>query len=532
MEHLGMPYRVVDLYHQRLTEKLLDECAGVVLAQARVGAFLTKEENRRLADAVHGGLGLVSFDNDLRNYDGAYLEMFGFDEINPHPYASNIFRVRDADHYITKMQSAGELHYFDKMVTAIAVGKWGRNVKPLADCILAKEQLVYIRHITPWSAFEPRNWPAAFAARWGSGRAVQFTISPRMWKREFFGHARGADDLFWRSLVWAAKKPFLSATLPPFVTMSFDDCSGRHELDYVSAVCRHGYIPMPSLFLGRVDEGLFPKIREQQLSGKVEYNTHAINYYDHMYHAYGRGPYSKEELDRHFAFEDAFWGRVGVKPVNTVRFHCGEMGVNALPYLKKRNRFFINPALQTGLLKADMCMADGYYPYNLQNRYYDYMPDDHDFFAFNSMLPRFSEDFLAGCTVNLMENPTNDTEKAAKGLANQIRRGLRDGFYTDAVTHEQKFEDLSLDEWEKILTRADELTADLDLHMASHDRIGQYLKDKDNLHLVEVTRKQGVLSAVLTGKTEAETCLSVFTGDDEIERSYVRVPAFSERIRV
>jgi len=30
---------------------------------------------------------------------------------------------------------------------------------PLAEGILGKDQLIYIRHLAPWSAFEPRNFP-------------------------------------------------------------------------------------------------------------------------------------------------------------------------------------------------------------------------------------------------------------------------------------------------------------------------------------------------------------------------------------
>lgn len=527
LDHFGLPYRVLDLCEERLTPALLENCACLLLAQSRVGAFLTKAENVLLAAAVREGMGLVSFDNDLRNYDGAYLELFGFEEINPHPFASNLLRVREQEHYVTAMQRPGEIHRFDAMVTALAVGKYRRDVVPLADCILGKEQLVYIRHITPWSAFEPRNWPAAFAARWGRGKAVQFTVSPRLWKRQFFGHVRGLDDLFWRSIVWCARKPFIANMIPPFVTMSFDDCSGRHDFRYVDAASSRGYVPMPSLFLERVDERLFPRIREQQRAGKAEYNTHAVNYYDHMYHAYGRGPYTACELDERFAREDAFWAGVGAPPTRTVRFHCGEMGVNALPYLKRRGRCFLNPALQTGLLKADMCMADGYYPYNLQNCYYDYLPDDHWFFAFNSMLARFQEDFLGGATVNLLESPVNDVKKAGQSLAFQISNGLRAGFHADVVTHEQKFENLSLTEWEAVLEEGDRLTAGMEKIMAGHDEIAAYLRNKDGVRLVSAAAKDGVAFVRLQGNTDVPLRLSVFTDCEEgIQREYLDVGPF------
>ena len=40
------------------------------------------------------------------------------------------------------------------------------------------------------------------------------------------GPLYGLDDLFWRSMVWAARKPFVMQGMPPFVTMRMDDASG------------------------------------------------------------------------------------------------------------------------------------------------------------------------------------------------------------------------------------------------------------------------------------------------------------------
>ena len=71
------------------------------------------------------------------------------------------------------------------------VEEWRKDVVPLAEGILGKDQLVYIRHLSPWSAFEPGNYPILFATHWGKGKAVQFTLNSRVWRNAFFGHAVG-----------------------------------------------------------------------------------------------------------------------------------------------------------------------------------------------------------------------------------------------------------------------------------------------------------------------------------------------------
>ena len=533
LEHFGMPYRVLDLASARVTAEEVRNCAAVVIAQNGLCARLDEAASAAIAEAVADGAGIVNFDNDVRACKTPLLAIFGFEGINPHPYATNMLHVRPTDHYITAMQDPGEFHTFDRMVTAVAVEKWGSDVTPLAQGVLGKEQLVYIRHLAPWSAYEPGNRAALFAARHGRGRAVQFALNPRVWRRSFFGHARGIDDLFWRSIVWAARKPFVANMVPPMVVMSFDDCSGRHDFGYVDVANRHGYRPTPSLFLRNVPERLFPKIRHGLQSGSALYGTHALDYYTLLAYDFGKGEYTPDRLKENFAFEAAWWRRVGVSLGRTVRFHWGEYGVNSLPFFKRGGRTFLCPALQTGLHKADMCMADGFWPYGLQNCYYDYLPDDHDFFAFASFLVRHQEDFLIGCTAVLRESEHNDIEKSARSAARCIHHGLRAGFFAELVTHEQRFDVLSLDEWDRILSRTGELVGRLEIIHATHDEIGDYLKGKDGVFIAGAAVEGGRPHCTLAGQTDVPLRLSVFEDDGEqTRRRYVPVGAFTGRAEI
>lgn len=527
LEHFGMPYRVLDLASERPTAATLKGCAAIVLAQNRMGNALTETEARLINEAVKNGTGLVNFDNDLRLYAAPFLEIFGFERINPYPYATNVMRISDSPHSITAMQSPGEYHEFDRMVGAVMVEAWGRDTVPLAHGILGKEQLIYTRHLAPWSAFEPRNHACLFAARWGNGKAVQFTLSPRVWRKGFYGHARGMDDLFRRSIVWAARKPFVANMIPPFVTLSIDDCSGRHDFAYADVASRHGYIPLPSVFINLVPKRLYPKIKAGLDSGKVAFTSHALDYYHLLVYNFGQGECTDEELKRNFAADDAFWSKVGARPGATNRLHWGEYGVAALPFLKERGRVFFNPVLQNGLPKMDVYTEDGFWPYNLQTYYYDYLPDDHDFFAFGAFRTRGKEDFLTGCTVNLRESERNDVEKAAANAADQIQQGLRGGFCGEVVTHEQKVGALSLDEWDRIWTRTAERTKHLEKISASHDDIARYLVGKDGVHLSDVTLDGANVRCKLSGKTPVPLRLSVYRDEgDGIVREYKDVGAF------
>ena len=533
LEHFGMPYRLLDLAQQRPTAELLAGCAAIILAQNGLGARLDEVETGLLTSAVESGVGLVNLDWDLRQYRAPLLELFGFGRINPHPYVTNVARIREADHYITRMQEPGEYHQFDRMVTAIAVGEWAADVVPLADGILGRDQLVQIRHLAPWSAFEPRNYPLLFAARRGRGRAVQFTLNQRVWLTPFYGRARGMDDLFWRAITWAVRKPFAANMIPSFVTMSFDDCEGRHDFAYADIAAAHGYVPMPSLLLNRVPERLFPKIRDGLRCGRQRFGVHALSYYELLVYDFGRGECTLEQLRDNFDRHDAFWDKVGAQPGPTLRLHWGEYGVRALPFLKERGYCFLCPALQTGLHKADMCLLHGFWPYNLQTCYYDYLPDDDGFFAFAAMAARHQEDFLTGSTVYLRESEHNDVEGAARSAARSIQLGLRGGFYAEMVTHEQKFDALSLPEWEQILSRVEELTVGTEMQFTGHDEIGEYLQGKDGVWIADAAVDGDRVRGAVAGAADAGLERSVFRDEgDAVGREYEAVDAFEGQVEI
>ncbi|MDD5678752.1 MAG: hypothetical protein PHW60_12315 [Kiritimatiellae bacterium] len=513
LEHCGMPYRVLDLAQSRLTEKALRECACLVLAQSQLGSSLTPQAACLIAAAVKSGMGLVNLDNDLRLYPDAYLEIFGFERVNPHMGVTSVVHIRPADHYISALQKPGTFHDLDRMATFTIVERWRPDVMALADGVLGKDQLVYIRHLTPGSSFIPGTYPILFAGRWGRGKAVQFAISPRVWRQAIYGHGRNLDDLFWRALVWAARKPFAANLIPPFVTMSVDDCSGAHNFGYVDIAHRHGYVPMPSLFLKNVPPRLYPMIRDHLKRGITQFNTHAMDYYDLMIFKFGQGELSDVELKRHFEYESSWWRKVGARPGPTLRFHWTEYGVRALPFLKRTGRLFFNPALQTGLMKADHCIQDGFWPYNLQTRYYDYLPDDHDFYGFASVHGRYQEDFLAGNTV--YDNQVNDVEKAAETAADHIAAGLRCGFYGECITHEQRIAVLSLEEWEKLLARVGQRLEKFEKIFTGYDQIGQYLRARDGVWLGRSAVRDHRLQWTLSGQSSMPMQVSIFQDEGE-----------------
>jgi len=396
--------------------------------------------------------------------------------------------------------------------------------------VLGKEQLIYIRHLVPGNAYEPKHYPMAFATRWGKGRAVQWLANPRLWRAGALGHLGGLDDLFWRGIVWTVRKPFVANMVPPFVTMSFDDCSGRHGFRYLDICTRHGYAPLVSLYLDNIREKHRPMLQSKARASEIVVDTHGWDYYKLQYYDFGIADYTEDEVRELFAREDEFYRWLDVQPCRTVRSHWGEHGVRSLPYLKERGRTFICVPIHIGEHKADQFRTDwgeGYWPYDTVKCFYDYLPDDNDFYIFGAFNVRHLADFLTGATISLRESPCNDIEKAADHAAEQVRRGLGNCFYGEVLTHEQKLDVLTLEEWDRILARAAEKTARYEKIQSTHDLIAEYLKAKDGTWLSGAEQEDGKVTCRLSGRASCPLQLSLFVEvDGDVERRYVHVAPF------
>jgi hypothetical protein len=361
-------------------------------------------------------------------------------------------------------------------------------------------------------------------------------MNPRLWRKSALGHVEGLDDVFWRGIVWAARKPFVANTIPPFVTMSFDDCSGRHDFRYLDICTKHGYVPLVSLYLDNMREKHRATLREKVEAGDIVVDTHGSDYYKLQYYDFGVDDFSEEEVQRLFQMEDDFYRWLGVSPCRTVRSHWGEHGLRSLPYLKERQRTLICVPIHIGEHKADQFRTDageGYWPYDTVKCFYDYLPDDNDFYIFGVFNQRELADFLTGATMSLRESPFNDLEMAADHAAGQLRRGLGSGFYGEVLTHEQKLAVLTLEEWDRILARTAEKTSRFEKIRSTHDDIAEYIKSKDESWISLADGVGAGTRCELSGRATCPLRLSRFVNtEDGVDRDFLDVPAFDDHVQV
>jgi hypothetical protein len=425
-----------------------------------------------------------------------------------------------------------------------------RLVRPVASTALSRSPRGEILVRTD------QGLPAVLAVAEGKGRIVQFTLSPRFWLPEHFGHVHGLDGLFWRSIAWAARRPFVMMAMPPFVTARIDDASGSGSaylvgkdsaaasFRYIDGLNKFHYLPNVGLFTDDITREDGKILKEKYDRRLAEFSAHAWTNERHIYNqrilnnsAASPVEFSEAELRRAFAKLDGQFAAWGVTPSRTVNSHFFNPGVNSLPFLKQRGETFLMFAGKFGRSYSDpTAYTWNPKPYGDPGFTIDYMPDDPAFFSVEAhpytVAPdgRISDadiDILWGNTTFGKESPRNNLSGAARKGVWEIRLGLDALFFGCLFTHEQRIARVTVAEWEEVLSEIDRATSKWDRIFKSYDTIAAYAKSRYDTKLTEANWKPetGRIRIRVAGESTVPLSLYVFARDG-LEYRFKEIPTF------
>jgi len=533
IQHFGIWYEIIDLNWTGISYQELEETHLIILGQEGIIPSLSDESFSVLLKTVENGAGLVILDGYLNKYPEKILKTIGIE--NFFSGKTNILSLEK--HWITEMSS---------------------------DTVILKNPAFhyYIPQINNhWNVImrNENGYGCCFSRSYGKGKIVLFTTLPSIFLDEYIGHTEGLDGVFFRSLIWASKKPFITKTMPPFLTARIDDVSGSgspvgkyretvEELKYLDILNKYNFIPNLGLFIDDINEKDEKKIREKYYDELAEFSPHAfsdpknINEFP-IYLKHSGEEFSKEELEENFKRVDIKFSKIGINMSKTLNPHFGEIGLNALPFLKERGvRFFMNPIKIGRVWKNPDSKKWELKPYGKPFFSLDYIPEDSYFFNVISLPPKLdisssnldSEkpdfDFLYGCTTFWNENKKVDIKKAIERGTRQIKRGLENGFFGCLMTHEQRISHIPLDEFEKIISGIYRNLKEIPLIFKSYDFISQYAESRAN-YKIEKIEINNQISILLKGKNKMEQLLYLFTEQNSIPKiRFLKVPTFEKQI--
>ena len=525
LEHFGIPYAVLDISTVAIPSNLGDY-ALIIIGHDSLDpnlAFIDIAEQNLISTAVNQGTGLVNFDSELVNPDFSpryqYVQdIFGF-SYGSSGMASNVVVNTDPGigSYVVAAQPASATYGFLKGITPTGVTYTAES-----------EALVTVG-----------GQPLLVVSTSGLGHAVQWTSYEWM-HADAWGYVRGFDDLIWRGLVWAARKPFVMQGLPPFVGMRVDDAMGPYW--WVDIANQYGLKPWSGLFLHDQDQQDINEIKQLVDAGQMTVSIHSFADASFFYFDdYKQTNFSDQVVAQHFA-EGTAWHTNNQIPISKyVVPHFYEYGSNVFAGLQDWGVEFIGTVLDPGDSYGDLRLYLG--PFNRYEipcnsdceaplYYADFLPIPDQ--------PAFDNKFFV-LNTEIRDNagyewyPNNDVPGTIDRGVTQLKRALDGMNLSTLFTHEYYLQGISPANWHTILSG---ITTDISTYQPIYvtmDYASQYIRAVHTSNIAGSVYDPQLeqLNTILTGSTDIETQFYLFVEQNgEIQSTFVDVPVFSGSVPV
>ena len=573
LEHLGVPRRELDLAREPLPDDV-GEYELIVIAHAALdptGARLGKAGRKRLLAAVGAGAGLVTFDPAL-------------------PSPTELGEDARADlpgegvHLANTVSLAGpgEGHY-------ISTRPGGLDVAPFLDALpvpelCAAEGTVLLR---------AGEHPLLAVAEMGLGRVVRWATA--QWAdSHVLGPLAGLDRPLWRSLVWAARKPFAMRGLPPLVTMRVDDVAAtggmwdQSPFYWVHVANEYGFRPWLGIYPYNLTPEAVNELRDLIVRGQATAFPHALGrpprtgpfediYYwegaleirggdasefmycgwgrpwlsdldEFLYYDHHRGrPWSDAEAARGLASLDEWYAANSPLPMSRYALaHFGEVGANTIGHVRERwgcdlAGQFID--VDTPLVLEAPWMMCG--PF----RRYEEPGTGAIGSTRRGRRPLYYADFINlnghqffNCVTEVRDVggyewfPDADVETTVRRGVRQLRRELDSMALAVLFTHEtDRIYRIPPEVWPEKIGGVAAGIADYDPIYVTLDDGARYVRATRTSRLESCAYDpcKRELTATLAGYADVDTHFQLFTEEaGEISRTLVRIPAFKGRTTV
>jgi hypothetical protein len=523
VKHFGLPYKLLDVASQSISTDISNYALIVVGHRLLdpTGGYVSSAESANITAAIQSGVGIVNFDNQLTVSETIpryqfIQDIFGFG-YGGVTNGTGISFPGGIAHYITERHSGGSTISTGNMT--LAGIKTFQNGTAVANC-----------GTQPFLAV--KSFGNGRAVQWGSYDWMSYSVKGPMY---------GIDDLIWRSLVWAARKPFVMRGLPPFLTMRVDDESG--PLEWIRIANEFGIKPWAGLFYKNISPEEAVELSNIVNNGLATVSIHAKDNGTFFYYDHGVGDFPNNIVDSNFA-EGTQWHQQYNIPISKfVLPHYYEFGKNVFQQLDDWGVEFVGTVMPPG---------DGYSSSSwLLNGPFRFFEAGNS----GSADPLFYADFLDipshpeldgiffNCLTEIRDDAGYEWYPDLSDVSGSISRGTRQVQRAmDAMalatlfTHGQYVSDSwnsnAGANWRLILKGITENIKQYNPIYVTMDYACQYLRSIQTSYISSATYDQTTkrINANLNGDTNVETLLYIFNEGESI--TSIVVPVFSGAIQV
>ncbi len=393
--------------------------------------------------------------------------------------------------------------------------------------------------------------PDGRAAVWtrmaGAGRVVLCGCGAWLFDEAVLGHGRGISGLMWRALVWAARKPFATRGMPPFLTARFDDCTGSYDaFGYVRPLNAIGIRPNLGLFLDELGEADWRAAGALSRRGGADFSMHAFRD-DLLWHdpgwspcrpmrrkpRFARGAYAGLTMDhwtgaarsaaalaRGFAAMDRAFARHGLRHSRILNSHFAEVSFPALPrFLARGVDILVNNGVSGQLYGNQPVWRPRPFalrgPAGSHPLVIDDSPDHTGAFCAGVAAPTTAAasmegDILWGHTPFLKEHRRVDVGRAAARAIRNMEWALDAMAWGMLVAHEQRVACVPPNDWRRLVDAVARHWRGRDIQFAGREEVASVTHRLFHSRLVGARLERGGLTADLTGQTDGPSPLTVW----------------------
>jgi hypothetical protein len=537
LDNFGFPYTVQDI-STNAPGQSISNCAVIIIGHGQLDTnqtYLTSAAQANLSVAVSNGTGLVNFDNNLAAGSTPRYQfvqsIFGFTYGSGAAASSVSLPLTEPSsqmHYVTARHPTNDVVTFRSSINLPGI------TVPVGVTTLASaggEPLVAVR-------------------KYGQGRAVQWGSYDWM-VSTVLGPVDGLDDVLWRGVVWAARKPLVMRGMPNFVTMRMDDVSGPFW--WVHLANQVGFKPFVALFINDVSEASAADLRGLVTNGNATASIHSFDCCNTFFYFNHAGEQALSDLvqSNNFYVGTQWHLSHGIPISKVCATHYSEIGPNAFAGLKNWGMEFVPIEIVPGAIEyappyAPWLVGGPYRLYetpqqgqvNWPTYYADWLTVPGHPELSGQFFNVYSEVRDADATYHEWEPNTDVAGSISRGTQ-ILKRDLDSMVMATAFSHEWAFQatpccpsvtTVTTNQWLAILQGITNNLAAYNPIFVTLDYASQYVRAMRTSRLLtgDYDPASGHVTATLSGKTDLATSVYVFTGaDSAISSSFGTVPAFS-----
>ena len=508
LDNFGIPYDLVDVSNTGLPS--FTDYAIIIFGHKNV--YTTGYPLTQLETSISGGVSLYSFDPHLFDYPSRFNTM-----TTQHSVNSNQINISNTTHYITQYHSPDIYNPANNVVNLLNDLSVIQNSSLTGGIDLAtlssNGQTISLLQVS----------------NYGNGKVVRWNAYD--WAFEnILGPVYGMDDLIWRSIVWAARKPFVLQGLPPMVTMRVDDAFGsggnvQDNFEWIQICNEFGIIPWIGTFNDWIPTSYIPTLKSLIDNNLATASPHAFGdafiYFNH-------DALPTFDAAANVRLAGNFYKQNGLKISKYFIPHYYEISSTAFSEVRALGGEFIG----THMLPDNLYFGGTPWlhcgPYRI-NR--DGPASNEIWPVYYAGYVNFSGFSFFNCIAEIRDDgtyewyPTSDVASTAARGIRHLRRSFNSMALSALFTHEHYLSDISTANWREILRQITTSVSEFNPEYTSTDYAVQYIRAKSNIRITNVIETLTNIEISYSGNNDLDTKCYLFTEQNgQIAYRFVGLP--------